>query len=335
MRIDDIDEVGLRSTSQRRFLGEIRLDAVQEASSSAYWQSTLQATGKLRLMAGLRYDVFDFDVTPLAAGDPSTLSANAGSADADIFTFSLGAMYAVNDNNEFYASIGEGFHSNDARGTTISLDPANGSPVQPVDPLVDTLGSEIGWRAFLTNKLNATVVLWQLDIDSELLFVGDAGNTEDTGVGSERKGLELTTYYQLDDNIALDFEYSWTDARFTQSAGGSDAIPGALDKVISAGIDYQPTDSFYANLRLRWFDDFPLDGGEQAEGSSMVNFRVGYAFSDNISLALDVLNLFDSSDHDVEYFYESQLPGELAPVEDSHFHIFEPRAARLNLELTF
>lgn len=335
LRIDDIDEVGLRSTRQRQYLGEIRLDAVEQASTSVFWQSTLQASGKLRLMAGLRYDVFDFEVAPLAAGDPSTLSANAGSADADIFTFSLSAMYAVNDSNEFYASIGEGFHSNDARGTTIALDPADGSPVQPVDPLVDTLGSEIGWRTFLTDKLNATVVLWQLDIDSELLFVGDAGNTEDTGVGSEREGLELTAYYRLDDNIAFDFEYSWTDSRFVRAVDGSDAVPGALDKVISAGVNYHPSDSFYANLRLRWFDDFPLDGGEQAAGSSMVNFRVGYAFNDNLSLALDVLNLFDSSDHDVEYFYESQLPGELVPVEDRHYHVFEPRAARLNLELKF
>lgn len=335
LRIDDIAEVGLRSTRQRQFLGEIRRDSIEEASSSLYWQSTLQATEQLRLMAGLRYDLFDFEVNPLAAGDSSTLIPNSGSTDADIVTFSLSAMYAVNGNNELYASIGEGFHSNDARGTTIALDPVDGSAVMPVDPLVETLGSEIGWRTFLSNKLNATVVLWQLDIDSELLFVGDAGNTEDTGVGSEREGLELTAYYQLDDNIGLDFEYSWTDSRFVHSVDGSDEVPGALDKVVSAGINYHPSDNFYANLRLRWFDDFPLDGGEQAAGSSMVNFRIGYALNENLSLAVDVLNLFDSSDHDVEYFYESQLPGELTPVADRHFHIFEPRAARLNLELKF
>jgi len=335
LRSDDIDQVGLRSTSQRQFLGEIRLDAVEETSHSLYWQSTLQATEKLRLMLGVRYDQFDFDVKALAAADSSTMSANSGSADADLFTSSFSAMYQVNESNELYASVGEGFHSNDARGTTITLDPLDGSAASAVDPLVDTLGSEIGWRSFLTDKLNATVVLWQLDIDSELLFVGDAGNTEDTGVGSERHGVEVTAYYHLNDSVALDLEYSWTDSSFVQAVDGSVDIPGALETVLSASVDYQLNESLYANLHLRWFDDFPLDGGETAEGSTMVNLRLGYAFNDHVSLALDVLNLFDSSDHDIEYFYESQLPGELAPVEDRHFHVFEPRAARLNLEVSF
>lgn len=333
-RVDNIDQVGLRSTSQRRYLGEIRLDAVRESSESLYWQSTLQASEQLRLMLGLRYDYFDFEVNALAAADMSTLLANSGNKAADIITTSFSAMYALNTGNEFYFSIGEGFHSNDARGTTIVLDPVDGSSVQPADPLVGTLGSEIGWRTFLTDKLNATLVLWQLDIDSELLFVGDAGNTENTGVGSERRGLELTTYYQLSQGIALDFEYSWTDARFERAMDGSYEIPGALDKVVSAGIAYQPTDRFYLTMRLRWLDDFPLDGGVIAEGSSMANFRVAYSVNENVLLALDGLNMFDSSDHDIEYFYESQLPGELAPVADRHFHVFEPRALRLNLEIT-
>jgi outer membrane receptor protein involved in Fe transport len=335
LRIDDIDQVGLRATAQRQFLDEIRLDAVDESSVSLYWQSEQQWSPRLRSVLGLRYDTFDFEVNALAAGDPSTLAANSGEADDDIVTASLSLMYAVNDNHELYASIGEGFHSNDARGTTIRLDPVEATDVQPVDPLVSTLGSEIGWRMFLTDQINATVALWQLDIDSELLFVGDAGNTEDTGVGSERQGVELTTYYQLNDAVGLDFEYSWTDAAFETAVDGSDAIPGALEHVISAGINIQPNDQFFAHLRLRSFDDFPLDGGVQADGSTLLNLRLGYEFSEALSVALDVLNLTDSDDHDIEYFYESQLMGELAPVEDRHFHVFEPRSLRLYLDYRF
>lgn len=335
LRIDTIDEVGLRATAQRQFLNEIRLDAVDESSVSLYWQSEQQWSEQLRTVVGLRYDAFDFEVNALAAGDPSTLAANTGDADDDIFTASFSLMYAVNDNHELYASIGEGFHSNDARGTTIRLDPVEGTPVDPVDPLVATLGSEIGWRMFITDQINATLALWQLDIDSELLFVGDAGNTEDTGVGSERQGVELTAYYQVNDAVGLDFEYSWTDAAFETPVDGSDAISGALENVISAGINIQPNDQFFAHLRLRSFDDFPLDGGQQAEGSTLLNLRLGYEFSDNLSVALDVLNLTDSDDHDIEYFYESQLMGEVAAVEDRHFHIFEPRSARLYLDYRF
>jgi outer membrane receptor protein involved in Fe transport len=335
LRVDDISEVGLRSTAQRKFLSDIRLDAVEQSNVSLYWQSEQRWSDALRTVFGLRYDYFDFEVDALAAANPNTLAVNSGNADDDIVTASFSLMYTVNDNNELYASIGEGFHSNDARGTTISLDPLAGTPVAPVDPLVSTLGSEIGWRVFFNNRLNATLALWQLDIDSELLFVGDAGNTEDTGVGSERHGAELTTYYQFNDAIGLDFEYSWTDAAFETAVDGNDAIPGALEHVVSAGINLQPNDQFFAHLRLRHFDDFPLDGGVRAAGSTLLNLRVGYEFNDNLNLSVDMLNITDSDDHDIEYFYESQLTGETMPIEDRHFHIFEPRSLRFYLAYSF
>lgn len=335
LRVDNIDEVGLISTSARQFLGNIRLDAVDQSSLGFYWENELQWTDRLRTVLGLRHDIFDFEVNALAAADPSTLSANSGSNDADISTASLSIMYALNENHELYASIGEGFHSNDARGTTISRDPLTGDTVDPVDPLVATEGAEIGWRIYFNNRLNATLALWQLDIDSELLFVGDAGNTEDTGVGSERQGFELTAYYQLNDMFGLDFEYANTDAKFASLVDGSDEIPGAMDEVISAGINFQPNDQFFAHLRHRQFADYPLDGGARAAGSSMTNLRLGYEVNDSLQLSLDVLNLFDSDDHDVEYFYESQLAGEPAPVEDNHYHVFEPRAVRFYLQYGF
>jgi outer membrane receptor protein involved in Fe transport len=116
---------------------------------------------------------------------------------------------------------------------------------------------------------------------------------------------------------------------------GNDAIPGALEHVISAGINIQPNDEFFAHLRLRSFDDFPLDGGQRADGSTLLNLRLGYEVTDNLSVSLDLLNLTDSDDHDVEYFYESQLAGETMPIEDRHFHVFEPRSLRVYLDYRF
>lgn len=335
LRQDVIDEVGLRSSTQRRVQGPIRLDAVDEGSIGVYWQNELQWTSKLRSVFGLRYDHYDFDVDALEAGDISTLAQNSGSASDAIVTSSLSLIYTLNPFYEVYASIGQGFHSNDARGTTIQLDPLSGSPIQPVDPLVDSLGSEIGMRTFLTDRLNASVALWQLDIDSELLFVGDAGNTEDTGVGSERKGVELTAYYQLNDRLSFDLEYSWADSKFSRKVDGFDAVPGALDDVFSGGVSLRLGDNLDAALRVRHFGDYALDGGEEAEASTLANLRVSYTPNANFSIAADVLNLFGSSDHDVEYFYESQLAAELTPVEDHHYHVFEPRSVRLYLTYRF
>ena len=67
----------------------------------------------------------------------------------------------------------------------------------------------------------------------------------------------------------------------------------------------------------------------------MTNLRLGYKVNDSLQFSLDALNLFDSDDHDVEYFYESQLPGETAPVEDNHYHVFEPRSIRFYAQYNF
>jgi hypothetical protein len=67
----------------------------------------------------------------------------------------------------------------------------------------------------------------------------------------------------------------------------------------------------------------------------MANLMLGWS-NRRWRLQLDVLNLFDSDDHDIDYFYASRLPGEPPEgIEDIHFHIFEPRQARLYASLLF
>ena len=334
-RIDDIPEVGFVSTRNRNFQDVLRLDKVREGSVGIYWQNATSWTESFKTILGLRYDRFSFDVLALAAKDPSTLQENSGINRDGIATPSLSFIYTASEMQEFYLSIGNGFHSNDARGTVISRDPVTGESAQTADALVPTSGSEVGWRIYLTDRLNATLAIWQLIIDSELIFVGDSGSTEDTGVGSERHGFELTSYFQLNDTIGLDLEYAYTDSRFTELVDDSRDIPGALDQVISAGINFQPSDRLFVHLRLRHFSDFPLGGGIRADGSTMTNLRVGYELSDSLQLSLDLLNIFDSDDHDVEYFYESQLLSEPEAVADNHYHVFEPRAARLYFQYQF
>ena len=86
-------------------------------------------------------------------------------------------------------NVGNGFHSNDARGTTITVDPKTDEPAERVTPLVSASGTEFGVRSVLGRGLHTTVAVWQLDLESELLFVGDAGTTE-AGRASRRRGVE-------------------------------------------------------------------------------------------------------------------------------------------------
>ena len=76
VRLDDINEVGLLSTSGRRIRDTLRLDRVNESSLGVFWQSELNWTDRLRTVAGVRYDRFWFDVKALDALVSSTLTGN-------------------------------------------------------------------------------------------------------------------------------------------------------------------------------------------------------------------------------------------------------------------
>lgn len=334
-RYDDIRDVGLFHSRGRARIGAIRRDAVEQGSAGLFYENVLHWTPALRTVLGLRYDHYDFEVADRAGVNVNgvDLSANTGSTDDGIVSPKLSVIYTASDAVELYASAGQGFHSNDARGTTAVVDPADGGATAPVDPLVQSEGAELGARLFLDDRLNASLALWWLDLDSELLFVGDAGNTE-ASRASRRKGIELSAYYRLHPRWTLDLEYAWTDAQFSQSAPGEgDEIDGAPEHVASAGVsaDYR---NWFGSLRLRYFGKRPLDsfGNVESDSTTVVNLLAGWRVSPAVTLQLEVLNLLDSDDHDIDYFYASRLPGEPAGgVEDQHYHVMEPRTLRAGL----
>ena len=63
-----------------------------------------------------------------------------------------------------------------------------------------------------------------------------------------------------------------------------------------------------------------------------MNLEGGMRINDHLKLRLELYNALDSDASDIRYFYESQLPGETAPVSDIHFHPVEPRTLRLTVE---
>ncbi len=336
-RYDDISDVGLFSSSNRRRTGVTRLDSVEEASAGLFFEASWQWTKRLSGRLGSRYDYFHFDVEDKAGINRfgNDLTPNSGTNDDGIVSIKANLAYQLTDSVETYLAAGQGFHSNDARGTTITIDPVDGASVNQVDPLVRSFGYEWGIRKNWKNKGNLALALWQLELDSELLFVGDAGNTEASD-GSKRKGLELSVYYRFLENWLVDVEYSVSDAEFTDVASDSKEIPGAIDEVVQAGISVDDVNGWSGSLRLRYFGERPLieDGSVESDSSTVTNLRIGYDI-DNWSLNADILNLLDSDDHDIDYFYESQLGSELTGAEDIHFHIIEPRTIRFSARYQF
>jgi outer membrane receptor protein involved in Fe transport len=328
-RRDDIARVGLSRTRDRRFVSAVRDDSVDERSLGLWVQGEWKPVEALRLTLGARYDDYDFDVDALQP-------ENSGRASDSIGSLKAGAAWKVDDGVELYANWGQGFHSNDARGTTISIDPVSGDPADPVTPLVRSTGSEIGLRWFVPDRWQMTVAVWQLKLDSELLFVGDAGNTE-ASRPSDRYGVEVGWSVFAGERSQLALEASYTRSRFADRDPAGRHIPGAVPLVLSAEWTADWGDGWYSSLRARHLSRYPLieDDSVSSDGSTLVNAAIGKRW-DRWSLELDLLNAFDSKDHDIDYFYSSRLPGEpVEGVEDIHFHIFEPRSLRLRLTRRF
>ena len=324
-RYDDIKQVALNNTVDGEFLSNTRADKVKQASIGAYYENEYRWTSKLRSVVGIRADFFDFDVA-------SNLDANSGKGDDSMVSPKINLIYDATEDTELYFSAGTGMHSNDARGVTITEDPVTGDPADPVDPLVRSKGAEVGTRSFLTDRLNVSVAVWYLELDSELLFVGDAGTTEAQGP-SERYGVEIPLYYQTD-FWKFDLELAFTHSEFSETG---EKIPGALDRVIAAGAYFEYPMGIYGSARVRHFGERPLieDGSVESDPTTVVNGMLGYKFAGNWDFRLEALNLFDSSDDDITYFYESQLATELNPVADVHFKRVEPRSLRASLSYTF
>jgi len=325
LRIDDIDDVALYDTVARERVGTVRQDDVRERSLSAFAELAGNLGRRLRASAGIRYDAYDWDVSARRA-------LNSGSGSDGIVSPKLNLAWRLADGAELYANYGRGFHSNDVRGATIAVDPRTGEPVDPVDALVAAEGYELGLRMEAGERLNATLTVFDLDLDSELLFVGDAGTTE-VNPGSRRVGIEATAFWQPLRWLAVNATYTYTDAEYRTLPPGERDIPGAVAETASLGLYAALENGVFASVRGRYLGDAPLteDGSVRGGGSTLVNAGLGYRWQ-SFELRLDVFNLFDSSDNDITYFYASRLAGEPAEgIEDVHLHPLEPRALRASL----
>jgi hypothetical protein len=285
-------------------------------------QQELRIVDWVRPMYGLRGDLFTFDVERLDPG------SNEGYVSDEVLSPKAGIIFGPWAESELYLNWGMSFHSNDARGVVAAVDPAT--------PLVRTEGEEIGLRSKLLPGWTSTVAVWRLDQDSELLFVGDAGTTE-AGRPSRRTGVEWTNFYQLQDWLTWDADVAFTDARFTEPDPADptlgDHIPGAIGSVVTSGPTVKLTDRWVWGLRLRYFGTRPLDENNTVRSNytSLFNMHLGY-HGRRLRASVDFLNLFNSDDHDITYFYESRLSSEPSGVAtpDRHFHPIEPFGVRLN-----
>jgi hypothetical protein len=328
----DRARVGLFDTVGRAVTSTTREDEVRQTLASVYAQTGWAFSPVLRAVVGLRADRLSARVDALSQ------PLNGGSASDTQLSPKLTVVagpFAAVPRTEFFLNAGRGFHSNDVRGTTARVDPRTGDPVDRVPALVASRGAELGVRTEALPGLQSSLALWHLNFDSELVYVGDAGATEPNRA-SRRLGVEWNNRWTPAPWFLLDADLAWTRARFAEPDAAGDFIPNSVDTVASIAATLRDLGPWSTSLQWRYLGSGPLieDNSVRSRPSLTANLRVGYRINPKAELTLDVFNLFDRKVDDIQYFYESQLPGEPAPVADRHVHPAEPRTLRAALRLT-
>ena len=329
-RYDYLSPLALYSTVKRQITGTISESKVKEASAGVYLENTVQWREWLRTTAGLRYDRYRFDVS-------SNIAENSGKVSDGVTSPKISMVLGPWAKTEFFLNYGEGFHSNDARGTTVHLTPKEREPIDPVTPLVKTRGAELGVRTEFLPGLQSSMALWKLRSASELVFSGDAGDTA-ASRGSYRSGIEWNNHYIAAPWLLFDLDLAYSRAHYTEHDEAGDYIPGAVGKVASFGATIADIGPWSGAFQMRYFGPRPLieDNSQRSATTAIAYARIGYKIDRRWAVSLDAFNLFDRKASDVDYYYPSRLPGEPAEgVSDIHYHPVEPRTFRLTLKATF
>ncbi|HEY5090302.1 MAG TPA: TonB-dependent receptor plug domain-containing protein, partial [Polyangia bacterium] len=339
VRNDYIPDSGLNHTAARQVLQVEIYDHIEELNSGLYANNQIQWTRWFKTELGLRGDVFAVHVN-------SNTPANSGNASGGILSPKATLVFGPWKRTEIYLDLGSGFHSNDARGATITVDPATGDPQRKVGLLVRTKGAEIGARTSILPGLVSTLSFWILQSNSELTFSGDSGDTEANGP-SRRYGVEWANFYRPTRWLTLSADFSFTHARYLQPQGAVDGqsglyIANSIPVVISAAAVVDLPSGVFAGVRLRYFSSQPVieDDTARQPASTIVNGLVGYRFG-KYEISAEALNLLDSRADDIAYYYPYQLPGlngrpaQTAPVTNFVIHPAEPFEVRGSLTAHF
>ncbi len=357
-RVDDIRDVGIDATYQRQYLFTKQNAGVLESNGAAYLENSTSWTGKLRTVLGLRADEFDFDVrdkmrNPNGSCDINSdpLGCNTGAVRAGIVSPKLGIILGPWGATEYFVTVADGYHSNDARGVTRS---GQNPDALPVTPLTRATSAELGVATDPVPAWHTTFDLFLLKLKSELVFDGDAGVTAPSGA-TTREGLEWGNVFHITRWLHADLNAAFSRARFDHNVepddlGCGDAaaafpctariaitgryVPNSPTNVIDAGLTAQHPSGWFGALRARHFGETPLveDNSASSPAYTTVDLQLGYRSGGRWLGAVDVFNVAGVKWNDIEYYYVSRLQNESAPRPDFVVHPGVPRTVRVHFQ---
>jgi hypothetical protein len=297
---------------------QCRRDRIGQSSIGVYAENHVHWNDWFRTVAGVRGDYFRFANTSLETS--ITGVNNTATVNDFIASPKINLVFGPWQKTEYYYSAGNGYHSNDARGVTI------GSGIR-ANGLVRTFGQEVGVRTEFIDGLQTTLAIFQLDNASEIVYIGDAGRTEDSGRRSRRTGFEFNNYFKANRWLTIDADYALARARFRDPADEGNYIPGAVEGVASIAAIVDDGGTYSGSLQLRHFGPRPLTGDNSLRSNSTttLNGKLGYRVSNDTRIELIGFNLLNSKQSAIDYAVDSYTPpGSTTPLPDGTYRVFHP-----------
>jgi hypothetical protein len=297
---------------------QCRRDRIGQSSIGVYAENHVHWNDWFRTVAGVRGDYFRFANTSLETS--LTGVNNTATVNDFIASPKINLVFGPWQKTEYYYSAGNGYHSNDARGVTI------GSGIR-ANGLVRTFGQEVGVRTEFIDGLQTTLAIFQLDNASEIVYIGDAGRTEDSGRRSRRAGFEFNNYFKANRWLTIDADYALARARFRDPADEGNYIPGAVEGVASIAAIVDDGGTYSGSLQLRHFGPRPLTGDNSLRSNSTttLNGKLGYRVSNDTRIEFIGFNLLNSKQSAIDYAVDSYTPpGSTTPLPDGTYRVFHP-----------
>jgi len=314
-RVDDI-HARLGTQTTRTPTGAITDSDVLEASYAPFVKAEVQPAEWMRVVGGLRFDTFTFDVRNRC--DACT-DQPAGRNSSGMVLPKINLILGPWASTEFFANYGEGYHSNDAR-----------SAVAPgASPLARAKSYEVGLRSrpWGSQGIELIATLWRIDLKSELVFLGDAGTTDIRGA-SRRQGVEVAARGQLVGPLYFNGSVTWTQAEFRNG----DAIPLAPELTGYGALLLKWPEGLTSQLQATYLGVRPLNEDRSIKSPSWIDFDLSERYQLPIKLSrgrleafLFVQNLFNTHWEQAVFAFESRLRNEASPVNDIHFVPGNPR----------
>ncbi|MGQ0813003.1 MAG: TonB-dependent receptor [Gemmatimonadota bacterium] len=307
----DAAKVGLFHQHQRARLGAVSDEQIRQAHAYAWLQEEAQLSRNARIKAGVRTDAFRFETS-------------VGARTIAIVNPKLSFAYDVGDRTSLFASLGTGFHSNDAR------DAAAAAGSEAVVPRARS--AEAGMRHTRARATFAAAA-WLLDLGSELVYVGDEGVTEPSG-RTRRLGVDAEARIQLLRWLWADVDVNLARGRFLEQPAL--VIPLAPSFTSAGGLTVRDAGPVSGGMRYRLIGDRAADEERRitANGHTQLQAFAAWTYG-RTRLQLAVDNLLDSRWNEAQFATTSRLAGERMPVTELHFTPGTPRAIQLDLQYHF